>query len=406
MAGEWRKTTLDGLLSFSNGRSSPERSDELPFPVYGSNGIIGRAAETNASNETIIIGRVGSYCGSLYFSKEPCWVTDNAIRAEAIGGNSPRFLFYLLSSLDLNHWRAGSGQPLLNQQILSGIHVEAPEPNEQRAIAHILGTLDDKIELNRRMNQTLEAMARALFKSWFVNFDPVRAKAQGSYPSLPKPIADLFPDSFVDSELGEIPKGWKVGTIGDVVARRTERCVPSEETANVPYVPIDCISPNSLFLGESRPGTEAQSSLTRFYKHDILFGAMRPYFHKVCLAPFDGTTRTTAFVFFPKIKDNYSFVSLLIHQPDTIEYATRHSTGSTIPYAVWEGSLEAMPVVLPPDQLRASFNQRVLPLLLRIAKQYFEHSTLASLRDTLLPKLISGEIRVPDAGRVLNKSGL
>ena len=87
-----------------------------------------------------------------------------------------------------------------------------PPPAEQRAIAHILGTLDDKIELNRRMNETLEAMARALFKSWFVDFDPVRAKAEGRDPGLPKPLADLFPDRFVDSELGEIPEGWEVSS--------------------------------------------------------------------------------------------------------------------------------------------------------------------------------------------------
>ena len=95
--------------------------------------------------------------------------------------------------------------------------------DEQRAIAHILGTLDDKIELNRRMNETLEAMARALFKSWFVDFDPVRAKAEGRDPGLPKPIADLFPDRFEDSELGEIPEGWEVKTFGDCCLRVSER---------------------------------------------------------------------------------------------------------------------------------------------------------------------------------------
>ena len=95
------------------------------------------------------------------------------------------------------------------------MRLHIPPLDEQRAIAHILGTLDDKIELNRRMNETLEAMARALFKSWFVDFDPVRAKAEGRDPGLAKPFADLFPDSFEDSELGEIPKGWEVGTVDD-----------------------------------------------------------------------------------------------------------------------------------------------------------------------------------------------
>ena len=187
MAGEFVETTLGQLLSFANGRSSPERADGLAYPVYGSNGVIGRAAEANSDLGSIVIGRVGSYCGSLYLSKERCWVTDNAIRATARDNNNSRFLFYLLGTLSLNSWRAGSGQPLLNQDILSRIPAAIPEPAEQRAIASVLGALDDKIELNRRMSATLEAMARAIFKDWFVDFAPVRAKAEGRDPGLPPP---------------------------------------------------------------------------------------------------------------------------------------------------------------------------------------------------------------------------
>lgn len=160
MACELAEATLGRLLSFANGRSSPERADGLPYPVYGSNGVIGHAAETNADASSVVIGRVGSSCGSLQFSKPRCWVTDNAIRATALDDNDSRFLFYLLTALSLNNWRAGSGQPLLNQDILSRIPAVAPLPNEQRASARILGTLDDKIEVNRWMDETLEARER------------------------------------------------------------------------------------------------------------------------------------------------------------------------------------------------------------------------------------------------------
>ena len=97
------------------------------------------------------------------------------------------------------------------------LDLDVPPPDEQRAMAHILGTLNDKIELNRRMNETLESMARALFKSWFVDFEPVRAKAEGPDPGLPKPLADLFPARLVDSELGEIPDGWEIGPLESVL---------------------------------------------------------------------------------------------------------------------------------------------------------------------------------------------
>ncbi|MGE4159662.1 MAG: restriction endonuclease subunit S [Planctomycetota bacterium] len=280
-----------------------------------------------------------------------------------------------------------------------------PPLPEQRAIAHILGTLDDKIELNRKMNETLEAMARALFKSWFVDFDPVRAKAEGRDTGLPKEIADLFPDSFVDSELGEIPRGWGVGKLGDILTQRVERCVVSSETAVRPYVPIDCISSKSLCLTESKSGEEAQSSLAKFYKGDLLFGAMRPYFHKVCIAPFDGTTRTTAFVLFPKAKEDFAFATLLLHHPDTIDYATRHSTGSTIPYAVWNSSMEEMPLIIPSSEIRCAYDRSVRPLLDRIPEPYFQNRALASMRDMLLPRLISGELCIEEPKRFIKEGG-
>ncbi len=314
------------------------------------------------------------------------------------------FLKFLMQSEDVqDQLRArASGTTVLGikQSELRKVLLTLPPIDEQRAIAHILGTLDDKIELNRRMNETLEAMVRALFKSWFVDFDPVRAKAEDRDLGLPNAIADLFPDSFEDSKLGEIPKGWRVGKLGDLLEQRVERCVASSETAARPYVPIDCISSKSLFLTESKPGEEAQSSLAKFYKGDLLFGAMRPYFHKVCIAPFDGTTRTTAFVLFPRAKEDFAFATLMLHHPDTIDYATRHSTGSTIPYAVWSGSLEEMLVIVPPSEVRRAFDSVVRPMLDRIPEPHFQNMTLAAMRDTLLPKLISGELRVPEAEEI------
>ena len=298
----------------------------------------------------------------------------------------PPFIQYLLEGPDFQRQAemVGVGSVIrhFGPMHLRQMTVTVPPLPEQRTIAYILGTLDNKIELNRRMNDTLEAMARALFKSWFVDFDPVRAKAalrnhaaleetsaiQGGgdwnvgrahayLDSMDPEIAALFPDSFVDSELGEIPAGWKVGVLGDVLRQRVERCRASEETVLFPYVPIDCISPRSLSLTESKAGAEAKSSLTKFYAGDLLFGAMRPYYHKVCIAPFDGTTRTTAFVLHPKREGDFSFAALLLHDAATIDFATRNSTGSTIPYAVWNGSLEEMTITLPASCVLNAFDE-------------------------------------------------
>ncbi len=274
--------------------------------------------------------------------------------------------------------------------------IPVPPLPEQRAIAHILGTLDDKIELNRRMNQTLEAMAQALFKSWFVDFDPVRAKMEGRPTGLPKEIEDLFPDSFEDSELGEIPKGWKFGKLGDLIVQRVERINPGPETRNFPYIPIECITPKSIFLSQSLYGSEAKSSLIKFYSGDILFGAMRPYFHKVCIVPFDGITRTTAFILFPKKKEDQYFSLFLLFQEDTIEFATNHSEGSTIPYAKWIGSLETKKISIPPMSLRSIFQKTVASFIGKGMAQMEESISLSKIKNVLLSKLLSGEIRLAE----------
>jgi len=229
--------SLGDFVDFRNGRSSPDRTDSGSFTVYGSNGEIGKADVTNAPEGALVIGRVGSYCGSVHYSPDECWVTDNAIIGTSKSPKDSRFWFYKLASLDLNNYRSGSGQPLLNQQILNGIQVSIPASEDDRFnIARVLAAFDDKIDLNRHINQTLEAMAQAIFKSWFVDFDPVKAKIaaieQGEDPlraamrtisgktnaeldQMPREHHDqlaataaLFPDAMEESELGEIPKGW------------------------------------------------------------------------------------------------------------------------------------------------------------------------------------------------------
>ncbi|MDZ7266887.1 MAG: restriction endonuclease subunit S [candidate division KSB1 bacterium] len=411
MADEWRETVLGQLMSFANGRSSPERADGLPYPVYGSNGVIGHAAEANADEGSIIIGRVGSYCGSLFFSKQRCWVTDNAIRATALGNNDARFLFYLLSTLDLNNWRAGSGQPLLNQDILSRIPASVPEPAEQLAIAHILGTLDDKIELNRRMSETLEAMARTLFKSWFVDFDPVRAKMDGRWrkgqtlPGLPAHLYELFPARLVPSELGEIPEGWVTGTLGDVAEHPRRSVRPSQINPEMPYIALEHMPKRCIALSDWATGDGLESNKFEFKRGEILFGKLRPYFHKVGVAPVDGVCSTDIVVVAPKDSRWFGFVLGHVSSREFVEYANAGSTGTKMPRTSW-AEMARYEFALPPAPVAKAFTNVVRPSVDRIIASIHESRTLAALRDALLPKLISGELRVKDAERFLKKRGL
>ncbi len=404
MAGEWPPTTLAKVLSFSNGKSSPDRADNLPFPVYGSNGIIGFASETNAEPNTIVIGRVGSYCGSLYFSKEKCWVTDNAIRASAIDDNDAKFLLYLLQTLDLNHWRAGSGQPLLNQTILGSIPTSIPKPDEQRAIAHILGTLDDKIELNRRTNETLEAIARAIFKSWFVDFDPVRAKASGEAPKsicrrlgLTPDLLALFPDHLVDSELGEIPEGWEVKPLDEIAdylnGLALQKFPPENDSEWLPVIKI-----SQLKKGDSVGADRASHKLKPEYivgDGDVLFswsgslevdiwcsgkGALNQHLFKVT------STNYPKWLYFYWTKYHLSnFQAIAAGKAVTMGHIQRkHLT-------------EALCAV-PSKLLMEKVDGIIAPLLDKQIEDRKASRTLGLVRDTLLPKLLSGELRVPVAG--------
>ena len=159
-------------------------------------------------------------------------------------------------------------------------------------------------------------------------------------------------------------------------------------------MPIDCLPRHSLAINERRPFTEAQSSLLTFREGDILFGAMRSYFHKVVIAPFDGVTRSTCFVLRPKQEYSYSWAVLTLFDDNTVEHASKHARGTTIPYAVWEGSLGEMLVALPSVDLLLAFEKIIRPMLRFIQLSFFRQKNLRQTRDLLLPKLISGEVSV------------
>ena len=289
----------------------------------------------------------------------------------------------------------GSVQQNLNITSVHGLEVPVPPLADQRAIAHILGTLDDKIELNRRMNETLERQARALFKSWFVDFDPVRAKAEGRDPGLPKPLADLFPDSFEDSELGGIPKGWEVGCVDDEF---------------------------DLTMGQSPPGhtyNEVGDGVP-FYQDRTDFGFRFPTRRVYCTAPTRLAKKgeTLISVRAPVGDINMAAEDCAIGRGVA---AARHKTGSrsysyqfmraqadtfdrfeaegTVFGSIGKKDFHAIACVVPPRGLVAEFERRLAPLDGRIDVTDHEARTLAALRDALLPKLISGELRVKDAKR-------
>jgi type I restriction enzyme S subunit len=318
----------------------------------------------------------------------------------------PLFVYYLFRAPQqqeyLQRHAIQTGVPHTNLSILRNVPLRVPPVQNQRAIAHILGTLDDKIELNRRRSETLEAMARALFKSWFVDFDPVRAKSEGRDPGLRKPLADLFPDSFEDSQLGEIPKAWKVGTLGDVAEHMRRGVRPGEINAQTPYIALEHMPRRCLSLADWRYGDGLESNKFEFKRGEILFGKLRPYFHKVGVAPVDGVCSTDIVVVRPKAQPWFGFVLGHTSSVEFVEYTNAGSTGTKMPRTSWT-EMACYEVVLPPEPMAAAFSEMCQRAVDRIIEAIHESRTLAALRDALLPKLISGELHIEDAERFIGR---
>lgn len=320
------------------------------------------------------------------------------------------YLLYLMQSQEMQAKLVGrsSGTTVIGikQSELRKIEVLLPPITEQRAIAHILGTLDEKIELNRKQNETLEAMARALFKAWFVDFEPVRAKMEGrwvrgqSLPALPAHLFDFFPDKFVESELGEIPQGWFTGSIGKVAVHPRRSMKPDEIEDETPYIALDHMPKRCIALAEWDTANGLESNKYEFKRGEILFGKLRPYFHKIGVAPLDGVCSTDIVVIAPKLPMWFGFVLTHVSSDAFVEYANAGSTGTKMPRTSW-AEMARYPIVLPCDDVVAAFNLHITSTCDQIIDNIHESKTLAQLRDTLLPKLISGELRVRDAERLI-----
>jgi type I restriction enzyme S subunit len=255
MGGEWREVPLGELVQNFDSRRVPLSSRERekrpgPFPYYGATGVMDYVDDFIFEGLHLLVAEDGSVETSagkpfLQLVDGKFWVNNHAHVLKGKSDEETRFLFYALSTIAIRPFMSGSVQAKLSQGNLNKIPVPYPaDENTRLAIAHILGTLDDKIELNRKQNETLEAMARALFKAWFVDFEPVRAKMEGrwqrgqSLPGLPAHLYDLFPDRLVESELGEIPEGWEVTSLSEYSSLNPESWTKRTRPKQIRYVDL------------------------------------------------------------------------------------------------------------------------------------------------------------------------
>jgi type I restriction enzyme S subunit len=371
----------------------------------------------------IVFGRKGAVDRrALVKPEEEGWLQGSDCIRLRLNQNKiqPRFISFVLGSAIHRAWfnqqAHGATMPSLNQEILSRLPLPIPPYEEQGIVAGVLGTLDDKVELNRKMNDTLESMARALFKSWFVDFDPVRAKAEGRDTGLSAHIASLFPDSFEDSALGEIPAGWRATTLGAEAKQHGGRIqtgpfgsqlhASDYSAEGVPVVMPQDIADRRVSTVRIARINEADAQ--RLARHrletgDIIYSRRGDVERHAQISAREVGWLCGTGCLLVRMGPQWPtsmFMSLLLDRPESRAWITQHAIGATMPN-LNTGILSAIPLVVPPDDLLRAFARLAEPIEQGISARNAEAHSLEMLRDALLPKLISGELRVPQADHVV-----
>jgi type I restriction enzyme S subunit len=391
---EWNEITFGDFIALQRGHDLPDQ-DRRPgvVPILGSFGVTGFHDTVKAKGPGVTIGRSGASFGVAAYIDKDYWPLNTALYVTNFKGNNPKFVFYFLKNFDFSAYNSGSAQPSLNRNNLYRIPVRVPAPSIQKNIADLLTAIDDRIALLRETNATLEAIAQALFKSWFVDFDPVYAKQQGSAPEgMDEATAALFPDSFEESELGLVPKGWKWAHL-EAIAAVIMGLSPKGNSYNSDGIGTPLIN-GPVEFGDYFPlQTKWTTSPSRLAKENDLIFCVR------------GSTTGRRVISDREycigrgvcaIRANKGS-SVFIYQ--TINFGLDRllskTTGSVFP-SLSAPDIKQFQVLNPTEAVIIAYENTTKPILHRIQENHRQAQTLATLRDTLLPRLISGQLRLPD----------
>lgn len=355
---EWKEVRLGDILNFRRGHDLPHSAMKPGnIPVAGSNGVIGYHDTATPIKPILTIGRSGNV-GKPYFYEE-AWAHNTTLYVDDFKGNDPKFLYYLCQTMPFANFGGGSAVPTLNRNHIHPLETKIPvKVEDQRRIASILSSLDRKIELNNKINADLEEMAQAIFKNWFVDFEP-------------------FKDGkFVDSELGMIPEGWKVGCLGDLITIKYGKDHKKLEDGTFPVYGSGGFMRfvNSwLYDGESvlipRKGTldNIMYVCEKFWTVDTMFFSV------------------------PKMDYVMKYVYNYIKRFDF----SKMNEGTSVPSNT-AARLNKMPILIPTHEILEMYDETLCPIYNKRKMKDKESRILSTLRDTLLPRLMSGELEVPE----------
>lgn len=400
---DWHRKTIGDLVTLQRGIDLPD-AERKPgsVPIVGSAGVTGFHNVPACKGPCVTVGRSGASAGVVFYICEDFWPLNTCLYVKDFNGNDPRFSFYFLKTFDLAGLNSGSAQPSLNRNFVHPVPATFPDPPEQRAIASVLGALDDKIALNRRMNETLEAMARAIFKDWFVDFGPTRAKQEGRAPYLAPDIWSLFPDRLDDE--GK-PEGWNIAPLGTCFdVNPSEAIRPGSEAPYLDMAALPTTGPNA-----DEPVDREFRSGSKFRNGDTLVARITPCLENGKTAyiqhlPADSVGwGSTEFIVLRSRPPIPIFVPYLVARlEDFREHAIRSMTGTSGRQRVNASDIQRYFLFSPnKSELWQVFARIGTPMFERIAATQAESRTLAATRDLLLPKLMSGEVRIREAEKAV-----
>lgn len=417
----WKELNLGDVIELKRGYDLPKGKRSVGvIPIVSSSGISDFHSEAMVKGPGVVTGRYGTI-GEVFYIDGDFWPLNTTLYVCNFKGSDPRFISYFLRTLDFQAYSDKGAVPGVNRNHLHTAKVRIPALPVQKAIARILDALDSKIDLNHRINQTLEAMAQAIFKSWFIDFDPVKARIaaieQGQDPlraamraisgktdaeldQMPREHHDqlaataaLFSDAMEESELWEIPKGWGIKSVSNIARFATGKIEVSSLTVE------NYISTENML--ENRGGISHASSLPAvatvptFESGNVLVSNIRPYFKKIWLARFDGGRSNDVLCFEAKEDGCQEFLYNLLYQDIFFEFMMRTSKGAKMPRGDKE-AIAGWKFPCAPLELRKAFSKKVRTFYSYIESINLESKQLSELRDTLLPKLLSGDLSVAD----------
>lgn len=341
----------------------------------------------------ILLANIRPYLKKIWYAQFDGGCSADVLAIRANAETDSHFLFYALFRDDFfihaMKGAKGTKMPRGDKAQIMEFKIPVFDLKTQQSIAAVLSALDKKIALNKQINARLEEMAKTLYDYWFVQFDFPDANG--------KPYKSSGGEMVFDETLKrKIPKGWKVKSLKDVLVNRSDNIKSEDLTSNMPYTPIDSLPMRKMTFSDFQKIENARTSLIRYSFNDILIGAMRVYFHRVCIAPFDGITRSTTIVLKPKKQNHLPFLYQLCNEEKTINFASKVSIGTQQPYVNWVNGLAEYKFAMPNLELIERYSIKIMPLIKSVITREKQNHHLTQLRDFLLPMLMNGQVSVAE----------